>query len=173
MAVNMQNGRSKYIAARHQEGFTFVAVLAAMLLIGLGTQKVMFTVSQQSQRDREAELIKVGTEMAQAIGAYYESSPGTVKRWPVNLQDLTDDKRFVAIRRHLRRVYLDPMTRGEPWGLVRNQDGGIRGVYSQSDASPIRSVITDIPGMNLSAAKQYADWKFIYTPSLSQERVRP
>jgi type II secretory pathway pseudopilin PulG len=168
----MPTGSRMYMAGT-QRGFTLLAVMAAMFLLALGTQKVMFVLSQQAQREREAELLQVGAAFAQAIGAYYESSPGTVKRWPANLNDLVDDKRFVGMRRHLRRVYMDPITRSEEWGLVRASDGGIEGVYSLSDASPIRSGALTVGELRLPAASRYTDWQFVYQPASFNPAARP
>ena len=156
-----------------QRGFTMVAVLAAMFLLALGTQAVMTVVSQQAQRDREAELLQIGAAFAQAIGAYYESSPGSVKRWPQSLEDLADDKRFVGIHRHIRQVYLDPITRSTNWGLLRTSDGAIYGVYSLSDAAPIRSGGVEIGNLNLAPASRYADWQFVYQTPLVNSKPKP
>jgi type II secretory pathway pseudopilin PulG len=158
MDQNMQIGESA------QKGFTLLFVLAAMLLLALGTQKVMTVASQQAQREREAELLRVGSAFATAIGAYYESTPGTVKRWPVSLQDLVDDSRFVSIRRHIRQVYDDPVMRTNRWGLVRTSDGGITGVYSLSNQTPIRSGSFEVSKLRLPAASKYSDWQFVYQP---------
>lgn len=148
-----------------QRGFTLLAVMAAMFILALATQKVMYVVSQQAQREREAELLQIGAAFAQAIGTYYESSPGTVKRWPMSLKELEDDNRFVSTRRHVRQVYIDPITRAEGWGLVRTSDGGITGVYSLSDAAPIRSGALIAGRVSLPAASRYADWQFVYQPA--------
>jgi type II secretory pathway pseudopilin PulG len=155
-----------HLFRRKSHGFTLLAVLAAMFFLALGTQKVMFVVSQQAQRDREAELLHIGAAFARAIGAYYEASPGSVKRWPANLNDLTDDARFVGLRRHLRQVYFDPISRNQDWGFVTAADGGIRGVYSRSDAAPIRSGGVALMGLSLPPASRYSDWQFVYQPPL-------
>ena len=43
-----------------QRGFAYVAVLLALVLLGLTTNGVMSSVSQQAQREREAELLRTG-----------------------------------------------------------------------------------------------------------------
>jgi len=145
-----------------QGGFTLVAVLAAMFLLALATQGIMTLLSQEVQREREAELIRIGTAYAEAIRSYYESSPGSTKRWPQALEELTDDKRFVDRRRHLREAYGDPVTRSQPWGIVAAPDGGIAGVYSRSEETPIRSAAFDAGAANAHGAARYADWHFTY-----------
>ncbi len=149
---------------RQQRGFTLLAVIAAMLLLALASQGVMTYVSQQALREREAELLRIGQLYAQAIGAYYEAAPGNVKRWPRTLQDLVEDQRFVGIKRHLRQVYADPMTRATNWGLVIAADGGVAGVFSRSEAPPIRTTAIELGALTLAPAQRYADWRFVYTP---------
>jgi type II secretory pathway pseudopilin PulG len=172
MEQSMQTG-DRHLQVKFQRGFTLLAVMAAMLLLALGTQKVMFVVSQQAQYEREAELLQIGTAFARGIGTYYESSPGTVKRWPASLGDLVDDKRFVSIRRHVRQVYKDPITRSEEWGLIRANDGGIAGVYSLSNEPPIRSGALTTGELSLSAASRYADWQFVYQPLSVNPAISP
>ena len=150
--------------APRQRGFTLLAVIAAMLLLALASQGVMTYVSQQALRERETELLRIGQLYAQAIGAYYESSPGNVKRWPRTLDDLVEDQRFVGIKRHLRQVYADPITRSTNWGLVIAAGGGLAGVYSLSEATPIRSGAIELGALALAPAQRYAEWQFVYTP---------
>ncbi len=153
-----------------------MAVLAAMFLIALGANQIMTYLSQQAQRDREGELVRVGQIYLQAIGDYYESSPGAVKRWPRSLQDLVEDNRFVTIRRHLRKVYADPVLRSSDWGLVIAADGGISGVFSKAEGRPIRGTEIQLNAKgratSLPAASRYSDWQFIYSPPLSSPTKR-
>jgi type II secretory pathway pseudopilin PulG len=148
-----------------QHGFTLVAVLAALFLLALASQKVMSVVSQQAQREREAELLRIGAAYQAAIGAYHDQSPGSVKRWPPTLEALLDDRRFVTLQRHLRRLYADPITRTNTWGLVPAPDGGIAGVYSLSEDRPIRTGGTELAWLGLAEADRYSDWKFVHRPA--------
>ena len=152
-------------ALPHQRGFTLLALIAAMVLLALASNGVMTYVSQQALREREAELLRVGQLYAQAIGAYYEASPGNVKRWPRTLEDLVEDPRFVGVKRHMRQVYVDPMTRSANWALVMAADGGVAGVHSQSEAPPIRNSAMQLGTLALPAARRYADWQFVYQPA--------
>jgi type II secretory pathway pseudopilin PulG len=154
-----------------QSGFTMVAVLAAMLMVAIGAQKVMTYVSLQVQREREAELLRTGQVYVQAIGSYYESSPGGVKRWPKSLEELATDTRFVGIKRHVREAYSDPLSR-QPWGFVRSPDGGIAGIHSTSEAQPIHTAPVSLGNFALPAASRYSDWQFVYAPRLVTQ-VKP
>lgn len=153
--------------AGKQQGFTLIAVLVAMLLLALGTTQVTTVAAQQAQREREEQLLRIGLAYQQAIGLYYENSPGTVKRWPREVADLLEDRRFVTLKRYLRKAYTDPLGTGQDWGFVRAADGGIQGVYSQSALRPIRSAAIELQGLNLPAAQQYQQWQFVYTPKSS------
>lgn len=143
-------------AGKGQRGFTLIAVLAAMMLMALALQAVMAVISQQAQREREAQLLRIGNAMSAAIGLYYRSSPGSVKNWPRSLDDLTNDTRFVDTHRYLREIYPDPITISAEWGIVHSPDGGIAGVFSRSETAPLR----DGPGRRV----HYSDWKFVFVP---------
>lgn len=134
-----------------QWGFTYVAVLVALVLLALGSQEVMRYASQQVQRQREQTLLEVGAAYVRAIEAYYLASPGAQKRWPAKLDDLVEDQRQVAITRHIRELYPDPMTRRPDWELVRGEDGSLRGVRSRSTAAPVRE----------GGGRRYSDWAFV------------
>lgn len=146
-------------------GFTYIAVLVALLLLSLAANGVMSSVSQQAQREREAELLRIGQAYVQAIGRYYEASPGSVKGWPQKLEDLLDDQRTVSIQRHLRTVYPDPMTRQADWDLLRTTDGGIKGLRSRSARAPIRTGTVVLDQLTLAPASRYSDWTFEYQPA--------
>ena len=157
---------------KHQHGFTITAVLVAMLIVALSAQSVMTFASQQSQRERELDLLRVGQAYADAIGTFYESSPGNLKRWPRSFEDLIEDKRIVGLKRHLREIYADPITRLPNWGIVMSEDGGITGVYSVSESKPIRSAPVDLGAITLPAAGRYADWQFVYRPVIQPPSVQ-
>ena len=126
-----------------QRGFTyqwllFVLAAGAAGLAGLGQR-----ASAAVQRDREAELIFRGHEIARALSAYRAATPGTAKMLPVSLHDLLDDRRGPRPLRHLRRVYPDPFTGKTDWILATADDERISGVRSR--ASVIAMRVADLP----------------------------
>lgn len=151
-----------------QGGFTLVVVLVALFLLALASEAVMRVVSQQAQREREERLLQVGQAYQRAIGTYYESSPGSVKQWPRVLDDLVDDRRFVGIRRHLRELYADPVARSAAWGLIREPDGGISGVYSLAEGQPLLEAAGAHWADPVLQARRFADWRFAYRPVSGQ-----
>ena len=74
---------------------------------------------------------------------------------------LLEDTRGGGLRRHLRKLYADPVSGGRDWGLVRQADGSIIGVYSQSTDRPLRRDGFVMGSLQIPAADRYQDWKFI------------
>lgn len=146
--------------AHREQGFTLVAVLLLLALIGLGLAAVGPAWSVQGQREREDELLRIGAVYAQAIADYRDRSPGSAKAYPDELSWLVNDTRFIGITRHMRKLYADPMNPGQPWGLVKDEAGHIVGVYSLSDKTPLRQQRMDLGGLQLEVAERYSDWKF-------------
>ncbi len=72
---------------------------------------------------------------SQAVAQSAQAPP--VLQGPLELKDLLEDHRSGKLVRHLRRLYPDPIT-GSRWGLQRSADGRITGLYSLSDAQPLR-----------------------------------
>jgi type II secretory pathway pseudopilin PulG len=143
-----------------QGGFAYAILLFALAIFGTGLAAAGTVWSEQSRRDKEEELLRIGALYAKAIERYYLLSPGTAKIYPKSLEDLLADGRFVGIQRHLRTLYPDPIA-GGVWQLVRAADGGIRGVYSPSERAPLATRALERNGVLLGPAIRYADWKFI------------
>lgn len=174
MAVHTLAGRAlpmRPAPAVSQRGFTFIALLCALVLLSLATQGVVQVVSQQAQREREEALLRTGSAFVQAIGNYYEATPGVVKRWPVTLEELLEDKRLVQIKRHVREIYPDPITQRVDWDLVMAPDGGIQGIRSRSTKAPIRRGAVQTDHFVLPAAQRYSDWAFVYQPDVAGRSV--
>lgn len=135
-----------------------VAIIGALLAAGSSVW------SQQTQREHERELLRIGEEFHQAIGLYYERTPGSVKRYPEKLEDLVLDDRYLSIQRYLRRIYRDPMTGNANWGTVIAPSGGIMGVYSLSEKTPIKIGNFEDWQKDFEGKGKYSDWKFVYVP---------
>jgi type II secretory pathway pseudopilin PulG len=146
---------------RGERGFAYVAVLALVAVMGIGLAAIGPLWAQESQRERETELLRLGQLYAEAISRYYATSPGSIKQHPPQLEALLLDTRFVGTVRHLRTLYSDPITDGKPWGLMRAPDGGVIGIYSQSGEAPLHKVPVKLGKVTLAPASRYSDWKFI------------
>ncbi len=161
MRLGKQVTRRQRSGMHAQYGFTYVWVLAALALLSIGLALVGERWSDQVKRERERELLRVGALYANAIGTYYAAAPGSLKQYPRDLKSLVDDRRMVGTSRHIRKLYADPIDPSRPWGLVTGEDGGIMGIYSQSDEQPLRTEPLDLGVAVLPAAHQYSEWKFV------------
>ena len=142
-----------------QKGFTYLTVLfvVAMMAGGLALAGEVWHTS--AMREKEADLLHVGNEYRKAIERYYVSGP---KQYPKNLADLVKDPRQPGTVRHLRRLYPDPITGKDEWGLVKSNDGGIAGVYSTSEAAPLKTGGFAVRDASFEGKTKYADWQFVY-----------
>jgi type II secretory pathway pseudopilin PulG len=154
------------MARSAERGFVYVAMLFALAIFGLGLAKLGQWTSEQDRRDREAELLRTGGQVIEAIRQYYIRSPGTAHRYPLTFDDLIEDTRYIGTVRYLRSAPLDPITLSARWGYVRTADGGFCGVYSLSDKAPLARQPIQVAGTRLSAATRYSDWKFSYDPAV-------
>jgi len=149
-------------------GFTLIWVMAALVLVSLGLAQLGPRWTERVQREREQELLRVGQLYAQAAADYRRASPGTLKQYPPSLEHLLEDPRYPGLVRHLRRLYPDPLNPGRPWGLVRDKEGGIMGVYSQGEELPFLQMPMVRGSVHLPAARHYREWRFV-----SLESVQP
>ncbi|MDH5480277.1 MAG: type II secretion system protein, partial [Nitrosomonas sp.] len=123
----------------------------------------------------------VGEEFREAFMSYYNGTPGNVKEYPDSLEELLHDTRAPVLKRHLRRIYLDPMTNTLDWGLVEEPEPeeiagfgsrakkGIIGVYSLSEKTPIKKGGFPEHYKKFSDALTYQDWQFVYTQDAGAE----
>ena len=153
-----------------QSGYTYVAVLILLAVLALASALTLEVAETSSRRSAEAELLAVGNEFEQAFASYYRQGLGPRSRYPQQLEDLLRDPRSPGVRRHLRRLYIDPVT-GAAWATIPAPDGGIMGVYSTAPGQPYRAHATPLAAAAGASApaKNYAEWRFGYDPALEQE----
>jgi type II secretory pathway pseudopilin PulG len=151
--------------AVQQRGFTYIALVLAIALHGAVLAAVASVWHIAQQRERERELLFIGDQFRSAIRAYAQSGPGTRGQLPGTLDDLLLDPRFPGNKRHLRKVFVDPMTWKAEWGLVKTPDGrAILGVYSLSQETPLKQTHFQPADRAFEGADSYSDWKFVYKP---------
>ena len=89
------------------------------------------------------------------------------------LEDLVEDKRYPNPQRYLRKVYPDPMTGSTEWGLIPAPGGqGIMGVYSLSEAAPIKTGNFSMAYEVFHGSSRYSEWQFFYNPEILQYEAR-
>jgi type II secretory pathway pseudopilin PulG len=67
---------------QRQHGFTYLGVLLAIALLSVGLTAASEVWVTVARRQRLEQLNWAGQQFAQAIGSYYESSPGGAKAYP-------------------------------------------------------------------------------------------
>jgi type II secretory pathway pseudopilin PulG len=153
-------------------GFTYLAVLLLVAVLGLGLAAASTLIGTAIQREQELELLFIGNQYRQAIGSYYETSPGGAKQFPPTLEALLKDERQPANVRHLRKLYRDPMTGKTDWVLVTSADGRITGVASRSTKTPLKQDNFANPlDRGFRAATMLSEWHFVYAPALVPDQA--
>src|SRR5438552_526114 len=108
-------------------GFTYIGLLMFLAILSITATASVTLGALVERRSAEQELLRIGGEYRRALQSY-ASAGGN--RYPGSLQELVRDPRSAAVRRHLRQVYVDPLTGRDEWGVVLVPGGGIAGVYS-------------------------------------------
>jgi type II secretory pathway pseudopilin PulG len=144
-----------------QSGVVLLAALVFLFLTTLAATALIDLQRTQAQREKEAQLLFVGDQFRRAIKSYYSTTPaGKSRSLPRSLDDLLEDPRFSAPIRHLRRLYVDPMTGQPDWVLVQGA-GGILGIHSRSTASTFKRKDFPVQNREFEGKETYADWVFI------------
>lgn len=154
-------------ARRRAGGFTYLGLLALVVLIGLLLAAAGEVVATAAQREREAQLLWAGHEYRAAIGRFWNQR----RAYPQTLQDLLGAAPDAPVQvRYLRRLYPDPMTNAADWVLVPAPNGGIMGVASSSKRAPVKTGHFDDADRDFAEAGTYGDWRFTFLPSLVRRR---
>lgn len=150
-------------SGRPQSGFTYVGLLIAVAVIAAGST-VLGAGANLQLRDNEAELLAIGREFRHALQAYADATPVGQPTAPKELAELLRDPRYLGARRHLRRIYPDPLTGRNDWGIERSPDGRISGIHSLSPTPTLRR--TGFPtGMEgFEKAERHDEWVFALAP---------
>lgn len=154
-----------------QGGYAYVLLLAAVAILAVLASTASVLTSYRVKREKEEELLFRGEAYRKAIKSYYLASPGGVKTFPRNLEDLLADPRFPGRKRHLRSLYSEPF--GEEWSFLTAPGGGIMGVASPSREAPLKRVDFPRESAHFAAAASYADWIFRYDPKASPVATAP
>lgn len=147
-----------------EQGYTYLAILFFVVIVGLGLAVVGELWSTASQREKERDLLLAGRALREAIGRYHAAPAGGATRYPPGLEDLLKDNRVPGIRRHLRRIPVDPMTGKPDWATVAAPGGGIAGVHSVSENEPLKTANFEQGEESFGSAKKYSAWRFVYVP---------
>jgi type II secretory pathway pseudopilin PulG len=148
-----------------RQGLVLLALLILLALAGLGALVGLDIWAISRQQAREQELLFIGKQYTDAVAHYYFSAPnGQPKTLPGSLADLLTDNRYAVPVRHLRRVYLDPMTGQADWAFER-VGCGVE-VHSLSQAVPLKQAGFAPSLAHLTGQQAYSAWRFRFMPPL-------
>jgi len=148
---------------KRQRGFAYLWTLMLVAFMGVGLTIAADLYTTAMRRDKERELLFIGHEFRHALEAYNKANGAG--QYPLTLEELLKDPRFPSAKRHLRRLYNDPITGKPDWALVLQQ-GRIVGIRSTSAQRPIKQENFDDDDAGLAKKPRYADWLFTYPHDL-------
>ncbi len=118
---------------QRQAGFGYLLLLFVMLFAGAALAAAGERWTSAMQHERETELLFRGLQIREGLGRYAGAVPeGSSNAWPQRLEDLLEDRRGPEPRYWLRQIYADPFDAQGEWQLLRDDQGGIRGVHSRA-----------------------------------------
>lgn len=157
-------GRGFFHEFRSKKGFTYISALILIAITSIALTEASRLWKTVAKREREEELFFRGDQIRRAIASYVKSGGQGGLQYPKSFSDLLKDPRFPGIKRHLRRIYRDPMTPDGRWVLILAEGGAIKGVFSKSDDVPLKTGNFPIIYASFEKAGKYSDWKFLHAP---------
>lgn len=143
-------------------GFTYLSVIIVVAIIGL-VAAASLKLGATVQRSRaEQQLLVIGGAFSDALQSYADATPAGQPPQPPSLKELLRDPRFPTPHRHLRKIFVDPMTGKAEWGIVYlGGTTGVMAVYSLSDARPVK--IGNFPArfQSLAGKRKISEWRFV------------
>lgn len=143
-----------------ERGFSLVATLIVVALLGLVAAAGLKLGSVVHRRNAELALLDVGLAYSRALGSYARATPAGQPDAPRTLQELLLDPRLPTRQRHLRKLFADPLSGSAEWGLELDEDGRIVGIYSLAEGQPIKRAGFPRRFAQFAGKKHYRDWKF-------------
>lgn len=154
--------RGRHVHPRREGGFTYLSVIIVVAIIGL-VAAASLKLGATVQRSRaEQQLLVIGGAFSDALQSYADATPAGQPPQPPSLKELLRDPRFPTPRRHLRKIFVDPMTGKAEWGIVYlGGTTGVMAVYSLSDARPVK--IGNFPArfQSLAGKRKISEWRFV------------
>jgi type II secretory pathway pseudopilin PulG len=170
MAQLILNGNivnsTDWLQSNKQRGFTYIGVLVimAVMLTAMGAASEVWHVVMQ--QEKEQELIFVGHQFRTAIAKYYKQSGS---KYPPTLEALVESNDASGKKVHyLRKLYVDPVTGNDQWGLILGNGAGLAGIYSISGEKPYKTAGFSDADSSFEGAEKYSDWKFVYIPTVAR-----
>ena len=157
---------------KRQQGFTYLSLVILLAIMGLVGAAALKVDALLARTAAEQELLEAGAAFSAALDSYAAATPQGKPPQPPTLQDFLKDTRFPNVRRHLRKIFVDPISGKAEWGITYLGDKvGVIGVYSLSQAQPLKLANFDARFQNFENKTHYADWKFVAKDQGALERI--
>ncbi|MFZ5573102.1 MAG: type II secretion system protein [Thermodesulfobacteriota bacterium] len=157
---------------RCETGFTYISALILIAVSSIALTEAGRVWQLTAKREREEELLFRGDQIRRAIASYAGVGGSGGAAYPTRLEELLKDPRFPGTKRHLRKLYRDPLTRNGQWALISNTGAGISGVCSRSRGVPLKTGNFPSIYQKFEKARRYSDWKFVHIPMQLQQTAK-
>ena len=161
---------------RRQAGFTYLGLIIFVTIIGLVGAATLKIGALLQRAAAEEELLDIGAAFSAALDSYAAATPQGASPYPPSLKELLKDPRVPGVRRHLRKIFVDPLTGKAEWGVVYLGEGttGVVAVHSLSTAKPLKIANFDSRFAGLDNADTISAWRFkARDPALGQGPGKP
>jgi len=159
-----------------QAGFTYLGLIIFVTIIGLVGAATLKIGALLQRAAAEEELLDIGAAFSAALDSYAAATPQGASPYPPSLKELLKDPRVPGVRRHLRKIFVDPLTGKAEWGVVYLGEGttGVVAVHSLSTAKPLKVANFDSRFSGLDNADTISAWRFkARDPALGQGTGQP
>lgn len=145
-----------------QAGFTYLGLIIFVAIVGLVGAATLKVGSLLQRAAAEEELLEIGAAFSAALDSYAAATPRGATPYPPSIKELLKDPRFPGVRRHLRKVFVDPLTGKAEWGIdyLGNGAVGIVAFHSLSDAQPLKIANFDSRFRGLDGKEKISQWRF-------------
>lgn len=141
-------------------GFAYIALLILVAIIGAMAVGSLSAGATVQRRLAEEELLFIGMQFQRAFESYRNATPLGQSPYPERLDNLVRDNRGPKIQRHLRKIYVDPLSGNADWGLIDAPGGRVAAVFSRSDGKPIKMTGFPAEFSALEGKTRYSEWLF-------------
>lgn len=147
---------------RRQHGFTYLSLIILVAILGLVGAAGLKMGSLLQRQAAEQELLDIGAQFSAALLSYATATPAGQPQQPPSLAALLRDPRVPHMRRHLRKLFVDPVTGRAEWGLLYQPgSNGIIGVHSLSASAPLKVGNFEARFAGFEGKVHLSEWHFM------------
>lgn len=157
-----------------QDGFTYLGMIILVTVIGMVGAATLKIDALLQRAAKEEELLEIGAAFSAALQSYAAATPRGQPTQPPSLQELLKDPRVPGLRRHLRKIFVDPMTGKAEWGIAwLGGTTGVVAVYSLSHATPFKVGNFDARFVGFENRQTVSEWRFTAGGVTTPQQAEP